>query len=168
MGFYVNRPFYIESKTAGHRFMTIMGNNVVINKQTGEANQKFYFDYDTMTIKTQSQANRSLDIQSNGSGSNVDIGPSQTVWWQVFKFQGERIVNCQNGKVVEIQRDADGQNVFIKHKPTNSNNQRFLIRYVDNTKVDRKYSKGETNKEFGLKVGVPFSIYTRMQCGRAI
>jgi hypothetical protein len=67
MGFYVNRPFYIESKTAGHRFMTVMGNNVVISKQTGEANQKFYFDYDTMTIKTQSQANRSLNIQNNGS-----------------------------------------------------------------------------------------------------
>jgi len=43
-----------------------------------------------------------------------------------------------------------------------------MIRYVDNTKVDRRYSKGELNKEFGLKVGLPFSIYTKMRCGKAI
>jgi len=43
-----------------------------------------------------------------------------------------------------------------------------LIKYVDNTKVDRKYSKGELNKEYGLKVGMPFSIYTRMRCQFAI
>jgi hypothetical protein len=43
-----------------------------------------------------------------------------------------------------------------------------LIKYIDNTKVDRKYSKGELNKEYGLQVGIPFSIYTRMRCGFAI
>jgi hypothetical protein len=58
--------------------------------------------------------------------------------------------------------------VFVQHKPRNTKNQKFTIRYVDNTKVDRKYSKGETNKEFGLKVGMPFSIYTRMRCGKTI
>jgi hypothetical protein len=58
--------------------------------------------------------------------------------------------------------------VFVQHKPRNSNTQKFAIRYVDNTKVDRRYSKGETNKEFGLKVGLPFSIYTRMACGKTI
>jgi hypothetical protein len=44
----------------------------------------------------------------------------------------------------------------------------FSIKYVDKTTVDRKYSKGELNKEFGFKVGMPFSIYTRMSCGRTI
>lgn len=39
---------------------------------------------------------------------------------------------------------------------------------MDNTKVDRRYSKGELNKEYGVKVGMPFSIYTKMQCGKAI
>jgi hypothetical protein len=39
---------------------------------------------------------------------------------------------------------------------------------VDNTKVDRRYSKGELNKEFGFIVGIPFSIYTRMSCGKTI
>lgn len=39
---------------------------------------------------------------------------------------------------------------------------------MDNTKVDRRYSKGELNKEFGFKVGIPFSIYTRMSCGKTI
>jgi hypothetical protein len=58
--------------------------------------------------------------------------------------------------------------VFIQHKPRGGNNQKFLIKYVDNTKVDRKYSKGELNKEYGLKVGMPFSIYTRMRCQFAL
>ena len=44
----------------------------------------------------------------------------------------------------------------------NTDLQKFGIRYVDNTKVDRRYSKGELNKEFGLKVGIQFSFYTRM------
>jgi hypothetical protein len=70
--------------------------------------------------------------------------------------------------VIEISRNADGQNVIVQRKPNNSNNQKFNIRYVDNTKVDRRYSKGETNKEFGIKVGFPFSIYTRMRCGKTI
>lgn len=70
---------------------------------------------------------------------------------------------------MEINADANGQNVFVKHHARgNSVNQKFAIRYVDNTKVDRRYSKGELNKEFGIKVGIPFSIYTRMGCGKAI
>jgi hypothetical protein len=69
---------------------------------------------------------------------------------------------------MEITRDADGQNVFVQRHPNNSNNQRFAIRYVDNTQVDRKYSKGELNKEFGVRVGIPFSIYTEMRCNKAI
>jgi hypothetical protein len=69
---------------------------------------------------------------------------------------------------MEVARDGDGQNVFVQHHPRNSKNQKFNIKYVDNTKVDRKYSKGELNKEFGIKVGLPFSIYTSMGCGKAI
>jgi hypothetical protein len=70
--------------------------------------------------------------------------------------------------VLEVTNDGDGQNVFVQHHPRNSNKQKFNIKYADNTKVDRKYSKGELNKEFGIKVGLPFSIYTRMSCGKAI
>jgi hypothetical protein len=77
-------------------------------------------------------------------------------------------MNCQSGKVLEITRDSDGQNVFVQRTPNGSVNQKFNIRYVDNTKVDRRYSKGETNKEFGIKVGLNFSIYSRMRCGKAI
>jgi len=145
-----------------------MGSNVVISAQTGEANQKFYFDQTTKTIKTAAQANRSLDIASNGGSTNLQVGVTSNVWWQNFRFQGERFVNCQSGKAIEIQRDGDGQNVYIQHKPRGGLTQKFLIKYVDNTKVDRKYSKGELNKEYGLKVGIPFSIYTRMRCQFAI
>jgi hypothetical protein len=52
IGFYALRPFYIESKTAGHRFVSMMGRNAVINAQTGEKNQQFMFDPATTTIKS--------------------------------------------------------------------------------------------------------------------
>lgn len=80
-GFYVMRPFYIQSQTAGARFLTLMGSNVVISAQTGEANQKFYFDQTTKTIKTAAQANRSLDIASNGGSTNLQVGVTSSVWW---------------------------------------------------------------------------------------
>jgi hypothetical protein len=41
LGFYALRPFYIESQAGGNRFVSLMGNNAVINPQTGEVNQKF-------------------------------------------------------------------------------------------------------------------------------
>jgi hypothetical protein len=31
VGFYVRRPFFIESKAGGNRFVSLMGNNVVVN-----------------------------------------------------------------------------------------------------------------------------------------
>jgi hypothetical protein len=31
VGFYALRPFYIESQAAGKRFVSLMGNNLVIN-----------------------------------------------------------------------------------------------------------------------------------------
>ena len=50
-----------------------MGSNVVINQQTGEVNQKFYFDPTTMTIKTSSMNNRSLNVASSGRSTNLEV-----------------------------------------------------------------------------------------------
>jgi hypothetical protein len=162
MGFYVSRPFYLESKATGHRFVSLMSNNVVIDRKTGEKNQQFQFDQASLTIKSLAMSNKSLKISSNGGGTNLEVDSTSRVWYQIFKYQGERLVNCQNGKAIEITRDADGQNVFIQHTPRNTDNQKFTIRYVDSTTVERKYLKGELNKEYGFKVGMAFSIYTRM------
>jgi hypothetical protein len=39
VGFYALRPFYIEAQAgSGTRFISVMGNNLVINPQTGEVN----------------------------------------------------------------------------------------------------------------------------------
>jgi hypothetical protein len=81
VGFYAMRPFYIESLAGGKRFLSLMGNNAVISKQTGEVNQQFEFDPTTMTIKTKSQSNRSLAIDGNGSSSNLDIDSTNGQWW---------------------------------------------------------------------------------------
>jgi hypothetical protein len=73
IGFYASRPFYIESKAGGNRFLSLMGSNVVINPQTGERNQQFMFDPTTMTIKTLFQNNKSLNIANNGRSTNLEV-----------------------------------------------------------------------------------------------
>jgi len=81
VGFYALRPFYIESLAGGNRFVSIISNNVSITAQTGEVNQKFFFDPTTMSIKTMSQNNRSLNIASNGRSTNLEINGTNGQWW---------------------------------------------------------------------------------------
>jgi hypothetical protein len=81
VGFYALRPFYIESQAGGNRFLSLMGSNVVINPQTGEVNQKFIFDPSTMTIKTQAQSNRSLNVANNGRSTNLEVNSTNGQWW---------------------------------------------------------------------------------------
>lgn len=81
IGFYALRPFYIESQAGGNRFVSLMGNNVVINPQTGETNQKFEFDPTTMTIKTLNQGGKSLNIASNGRSTNLEVNSTNGQWW---------------------------------------------------------------------------------------
>lgn len=81
IGFYALRPFYIESQAGGNRFVSLMGSNVVINPQTGEANQKFYFDPTTRTIKAVSMANRSFNVANNGRSTNLEVNSTNGQWW---------------------------------------------------------------------------------------
>lgn len=78
---YVNRPFYLESKLSGHRFVGLMNNNLVIQSQTGEAHQQFKFDDASMTIKSVAQPNKSINIASNGGSTNLDVSPTNDKWW---------------------------------------------------------------------------------------
>jgi hypothetical protein len=81
IGFYALRPFYIESQAGGNRFVTLMSTNVVINPQTGESNQKFYFDPTTRTVKAVSMPNRSFNIASNGRSTNLEVNSTNGQWW---------------------------------------------------------------------------------------
>jgi hypothetical protein len=58
-----------------------MGNNVVINPQTGEANQRFVFEPNTMTIQTLNQSGKSLNIASNGRSTNLEVNSTNGQWW---------------------------------------------------------------------------------------
>lgn len=81
IGFYVRRPFYIESKAGGNRFLSLMGTNVVINSQTGEKNQQFVFEPNTMTIQTLNYSGRSLNIANNGRATNLEVSGTNGQWW---------------------------------------------------------------------------------------
>jgi hypothetical protein len=58
-----------------------MGNNVVISAQTGEANQRFYYDYTYKVIRTLATSGRALNVANNGSSNNLEINSVNSAWW---------------------------------------------------------------------------------------
>ena len=61
-GLYVERPFYIVSKLAAHRYLDLINNrNMVIKTPNGRSTQVWYFHQQSLTIKTKLN-NQSWDI----------------------------------------------------------------------------------------------------------
>jgi hypothetical protein len=80
-GLYVERPFYIISELAEHRYLDLINNrNMVIKTQNGRKTQTWYFDQRSKTIKTRLN-NQSFDIQSSGKTNNMQIWSTNSGWW---------------------------------------------------------------------------------------
>jgi len=107
---YVERPFYVETHLSSHRYLDILGNNLVIKTPNGYATQRWYFDQRTKTIKSVAKANTSWDIQSAGRSTNLQVWSTNSGWWQFFKFESNNFVNLQSGKVLDVSggKDAEG------------------------------------------------------------
>jgi hypothetical protein len=61
-GLYVERPFYIQTALASHRYLDLINNrNMVIKIPNGRNTQVWYFDQKSLTIKTKLN-NQSWDI----------------------------------------------------------------------------------------------------------
>lgn len=108
----------------------------------------------------------SLAIQSNGGGQNVVSEKTNARWWEMFRYNGDNIVN-EKGKVFDVHGGQDTENrqviVWNKH---NGLNQQWDIIYVDSWKGWNK--KGELNKFFGFFVERPFYIVSEMSSHRYI
>jgi len=86
-------------------------------------------------------------------------------WWQLHKYDGEHLVNLQNGKCLDA-KNSDTQNTALywipKVKKRLSN--KWDLTYVDELKGE--YKTGELNKEYGWIVNKDFYIVSQMPSRR--
>jgi hypothetical protein len=66
-GLRVDTTFFVISQMGRHRYMDILGRNIVIKTRNGRNTQKWYFHQPSLTIRTRSN-NQSFDIVSSGNG----------------------------------------------------------------------------------------------------
>jgi hypothetical protein len=165
-GFHINRPFYIVTKMGSGRAIEVQeGGNLVLKwKKYGGISQQFFFDNVSKTIKSKQYPDKSLDIQSAGRSSNLQIWTTNGRWFEVFRIKKEMIVN-ERGKVLDVAggEDKEGANIIV-WKMHNYKNQQWKIVYVDEDKPEPK--KGELNSEFGLYVEREFHIVSNLKSGR--
>jgi hypothetical protein len=82
-GFHINRPFYLRSRLPMKRIAECHGaNNVWLKRWRKNATaQQWYFDEVSKTIKNNHWKSHSLDIQGNGSSTNVRCTTTNSRWW---------------------------------------------------------------------------------------
>jgi hypothetical protein len=82
-GFHINRPFYIRSRMPMQRIAECHGGNNVWLKRWRKnvAAQQWYFDEVSKTIKNNYWKSHSLDIQGNGSSTNMRCTTTNSRWW---------------------------------------------------------------------------------------
>jgi hypothetical protein len=66
-GFRIDTDFHIVSRMAGHRYVDLISNNVVVKRPNGFKSQKWYFDNKTKTIRSRKTTSYSLQIKSSGA-----------------------------------------------------------------------------------------------------
>jgi hypothetical protein len=80
-GLYVERPFYIVTQLASHRYLDLINNrNMVIKTPNARNTQIWYFHQQSLTIRTKLN-NQSWDIQGSGKSNNFQIWSTNSNWW---------------------------------------------------------------------------------------
>jgi hypothetical protein len=133
-GFKFGRPFYIVTQMCSGRAIRVNGRNLVLSRKTNSSSMQFFFDQKSRTIKSWSNKERSIDIQSSGASSNLQIWNTNSQWWQTFRFLGETLVSSR-GRVVVVAGGVDNENSnIIVASKNNKMSQRWTIVYVDEDK----------------------------------
>lgn len=80
-GLYVQRPFHVVTKMKSHRYLDILGRNLVIKTPNGRPSQVFWFDQRTKTVKSHWQKGWSFHWSNNGKGKNMQMYNTNSQWW---------------------------------------------------------------------------------------
>jgi hypothetical protein len=159
-GFHVERPFLLQSTLNPNRYLDILGKQLVIKTRNGYKSQLWWFDQKTKTIKSQKNKNMSWNIQGSGSGKNFQVYNTNGLWYQVFTFENNQVINIKNKEVVEVQdnKDEEGQPVVLG-KNDGGINQKWNVVYEDTA---AKIRTSGLNKDFGFMINEPFFIVSKM------
>jgi hypothetical protein len=67
-----------------------------------------------------------MQIQSNGGSSNLRFSSAiKSRWWELFRFQDDKFIVNDKGKVVEVSGglDKENQNIMVNTKHGRVNQQ---------------------------------------------
>jgi hypothetical protein len=112
-GFKILTDFYIVSHMRSHRYIDLVGNDLVLKTANGRNSQKWFFDNNTKTIKSRRTTSYSLELKSGGSSRDLRAYSTSSRWWQTWKFQGNNIRNMYRNLVVDVSgnKDEEGQKI---------------------------------------------------------
>jgi hypothetical protein len=153
---YINRPFRIASEVGEKKVLDLVSNRGVIKTQTDRKTQVFKFDWKTRTIKSQGYStewSHSLDMRNQwmyvyGTGSQ---------WHQLFRYnKNTKQFYNQRGKIMDLKsgKDQEGEYVGTDDAKKGRTEQRWTIKYLDQTTGPATKGKGS----MGLDIGRPFYI----------
>jgi len=84
-GFFINRPFYIESYLPMNRVVEVVsGRKLVIKRRIGvgkKNEQIFFFDGLSKTIRSKAFKSRAIDIQNAGRTNRMQIWTTNARWF---------------------------------------------------------------------------------------
>jgi hypothetical protein len=167
-GLYVGRPFYATSRLSRGRYLDIVGNKLVIKTQNEFESQQWVLAEETQTIQSIALKDKSWDLHFDGEGSKgeLHVWKTNSEWWQKFKYEKGYFVNVKTRKVMEVPmaRDAEGQEVRVAKK-SYTVNQKWDVIYVDEAAA---LATSGLYKPFGLHLGRPFYIQSRMPMQRVL
>lgn len=164
-GFDIARDFYIVSRMPMNRVVTTQnGNNMQIRTLSDDRNdnkQKWFFDNVSKTIKSRQWPDKSITV----SGGWLYMRPTNSRWFQLFKYKNGNIRNIKDKRVMDVSnyQDTEGRAVGI-YRRHNKSNQQFDIVYVD--EMPAMLKKGEKNEKFGFYIERPFYIISQLPGGR--
>lgn len=76
------RDFSFITSLPSGRYLDIVGSNTVIKTEaTQRKTQIWFFDFYTKSIRSRSNVNRVLHLQSNGGGRIVQVTSPAQQWW---------------------------------------------------------------------------------------
>jgi len=168
-GLYVERPFFIMSQLSSGRYLDLIDNkNFAIKTPNGRKSQIWYFHQVSKTIRTKYN-NQSWDIKNAGKTTNMQIYSTNSGWFQIFRYGGEKdahFENLYNKKCLDVHggKDEEGRPVIVWNRH-NGANQKWTIIYTD--KADKVQSKG-LHADFGFHIGRPFYFRSRLPMKRVV
>ena len=109
---HIGRAFIIRSRLPMQRVVTVIGgrNLVIQTHNRANQNQMFFLDPRTKTIKSVANNSKSIDIQSGGASSNLQVWSTNARWYQLFKYDNGAIVNVKDGRALDVAGNKDREN----------------------------------------------------------